>query len=172
MIAELVFTGVSVYSPFLSAVIACENSGTYEPGAAKSRSPPFGAEPGSFELFLARSSNFAPAFSWATIALASSSFSTRMWRALYSVPVACALNLSYSFCTSASLTFVVLSRSCESRPIRMLWRASSICALNSADAPRPRRSASWLRISSVTTLSRTIFSRSGGTCWLRAAACF
>jgi hypothetical protein len=54
----------------------------------------------------------------------------------------------------------------------MLWRASSICDLNSGDAPRPRRSASWLRISSVTTLSRTIFSRSGGTCWLRCAACF
>ena len=38
------------------------------------------------------------------MALASSSFSTRMWRARYSVPLAWALNLSYSAWTSASVT--------------------------------------------------------------------
>jgi hypothetical protein len=58
------------------------------------------------------------------------------------------------------------------QPIRMLWRACSICCLKSAETPRPRRSASWTRISSVTTLSRTSFSMSGGSCWPRAAACF
>ena len=47
------------------------------------------------------------------IALASSSFSTRMWRAWYSVPLACALNLSYSALMSASLTGFFFSTSGE-----------------------------------------------------------
>jgi hypothetical protein len=84
--------------------IACENSGTYEPGAAKSRSPPFAPDPGSFEFFFARSSKLAPPLSCLISAFASSSFSTRMWRARYSVPLDWALNLSYSAWMSASLT--------------------------------------------------------------------
>jgi hypothetical protein len=42
------------------------------------------------------------------MALASSSFSTRMWRALYSLPLLAATNLSYSALISASVTGLLL----------------------------------------------------------------
>jgi hypothetical protein len=47
-------------------------------------------------VLLGHVSNLAPPLICAISFFASSSFSTRMWRARYSVPVDCALNLSYS----------------------------------------------------------------------------
>ena len=61
-------------------------------------------DPGSFEFFFASSSKLAPPLICAISALASSSFSTRMWRARYSVPADWPLNLSYSALSSVSLT--------------------------------------------------------------------
>ena len=59
-------------------------------------------EPGSFERALASSSNLAPFCSSAMMSFASSSFSTRMWRTLYSLSPICALIVSYSLCSSDS----------------------------------------------------------------------
>ena len=58
--------------------MAFENSGTRDLSETQPRSPPFLAEPGSLDLALAISSKLAPAFSWAMIALASDSLSTRI----------------------------------------------------------------------------------------------
>jgi hypothetical protein len=88
--------------------MASENSGTKLAGLAQSRSPPLAPEPGSLLCFLAMSSNLAPFFRSAMIFLAWSSVSTRMWRALYSLPPLAATNLSYSAFTSASDTGLVL----------------------------------------------------------------
>ena len=74
------------------------------------RSPPLALEPGSFD-FSAASLAKAPGsfFSRAMMSLASASFSTRMWRALYSVPDTVALMRSYSAFSASSLTGLFLT---------------------------------------------------------------
>mmetsp|Transcript_57661 Transcript_57661/g.135734 ORF Transcript_57661/g.135734 Transcript_57661/m.135734 type:complete len:205 (+) Transcript_57661:1284-1898(+) len=157
--------------------MALLNSGTKLFGLAKSRSPPFWAEPVSLEFFLASSSKLAPPLICAIRALASSSFSTRMWRARYSLPELAALNLSYSACASASLTGFLLRKSSIRPRISSIWRARSIWALKSALCGTPRASAACMKISRRTTSSLTWASSSGErccwpllvTCWIRVS---
>ena len=123
------------------------------------------------EFFFARSSNLAPPLIWVISALASSSFSTRMWRARYSVPPDWPLYLSYSAWTSASVTGFLRVKSANSSRISSVWRANSICCLYSGVAARPRFSASCRKISRSTTSSRTCCSSSGVLGWPLLTAC-
>ncbi|MOA29233.1 hypothetical protein D3C78_1502370 [compost metagenome] len=83
----------------------------------------------SLDCFLAISAKFPPFLSEAMMALASASVGTRMWLARYSWPWLAATNLSYSALISASVTGFFFWKSSNSSRIRMVWRASSICAL-------------------------------------------
>src|SRR5262249_48997853 len=73
------FTGSEIL-PGSSVKAIAENSGTIWSLVKKPRSPPSEA-PGSFDFFLASSAKSAPLSSSAFTAFASSSVSTRMWRA-------------------------------------------------------------------------------------------
>ena len=103
--------------------------------------------PDPCEFFFARSSNLAPPLICAISALASSSFSTRMWRARYSVPLAWALNLSYSALASASVTgfffLVVLEQLADQDALARQFHLRAVVGRGgdaSASRPPARRS--------------------------------
>ena len=88
-------------------------------GRGEVRSPPSRRSPDPGVL-LRGVLELGAALDLAISALASSSFSTRMWRARYSVPPDWPLNLSYSAWTSASVTgFLLRVKSANSSRIRM-----------------------------------------------------
>ena len=97
------------------------------------------------------------------MALAWSSFSTKMWRARYSLPPLAATNLSYSALMSASVTLSLFCWSLNNSRIKIDWRANSNWFLYSSDASKPRRTASCMKISRLITSSLIWASNSGVT---------
>ena len=163
---------MTVYSPFFSLVIASENSFTKVSGVFQPRSPPLAPDPGSLDS-LASDSKPSPFFRRSMICLASSSDSTRMWRALYSWAPLWAESLtsfSYSALTSASVTGDCFSSLAMRARISTSWRICSSCCLTSGVFSRPRLLASCTNSSRVISSSRIILRVSGVSgrpCWAR-----
>ena len=93
-----------MYLPFSSLTTASEKGATICAAVNQPKSPPFCDSLASNEFLLANLAKSPPLSSSAINFLASASVLTKIWRALYSVPLSAEILLSYSVLISASVT--------------------------------------------------------------------
>ena len=138
---------------------------------AKSRSPPFSRRAGILRVLLRQVLELGAALDLRDQRLASSSFSTRMWRARYSVPLGLGLELVVlGLDLGVGDRVLLLDSPRTARGSGCSGAPAPSAACSRRVAARPRFSASCTKISSQHDLCRaTRASSSGGSCWPRAA---